>query len=174
MPNFYNSVKTFFRFYESKYLQSKYSNVCDDMNHREYLIMYKMFLPFQIVRPYDAGAITHTIGLRCLDGSDAGSNLPADLTWMNDITDSLKVEVNGEDFDFISYIPSTTYDIPAGIYYMWLSDGTSTWYSEIFQMLDDADLAREKDFCIPAFWTDYTHTSESDDDMQELAAGKLT
>ena len=132
-----NQLKTVLRFYESLDLQAVNNSDCDDVAYNEFIICDDTtLLPFQVRRPYDAGAIVHTLKVVCIDTLVETEIIAACLAdcWIKD----LQVTVEDEYWDYITYQPQEGCDLQlnAGVYYATYSDGTSTWYSEYFRVFN--------------------------------------
>jgi len=134
-----------FRFYLATADQNRYWNECDEISVHEVVIITnnKSLLPFMVRRSAIAGAPVHTMKIICYDTlaeTDlSGACFTADMNY------KLGVEMADGTWDYIWYNPlpencMTTWNIPEGIYYAEYSDGTSTWYSELFKVVDfDSD-----------------------------------
>jgi len=126
-----------FRFYDSLDKQMRYRGCGryeqDEIVHNEYLISYGCrLLPFQIKRATDP---TETTNLSIVNiNTGVETDLTADINAADwDIT------THGE-FDFITYFGRN--DIEDGgclidecVYYAKFNDGTYTWYSELFKVV---------------------------------------
>lgn len=140
MPNIYNQIKTAFRFYESLDFQAVNSDICEDINQHEWLLMNEVIMPFQIRKDNYAFNIA-SITLHDVN-ADTDTDITADLA--GGLHTDTNIEIEGEYFDFITYQPDTaTYVISPGVYYLTVQDSTGEeWYSEYFEMVCE-DLAEE-------------------------------
>lgn len=113
-----------------------YSSVAEQ-NHRlpyAYGAVYPLYcddtriLPFQIIRPTRQNTITSVI-LFDKDG-----------TQVRDLTSDMSFDIVAlEDYDVIVYTAQFGYaqELPIGQYYISVSDGAQTWYSDIFTIVSD-------------------------------------
>jgi hypothetical protein len=140
MPNIYNQIKTAFRFYESLEFQAANSDICEGVVQQEWLLMNEVIMPFQIRKDHYAFNIVIYL-------YDVNTNTETDITadLVGDLHLDLNVEIEGEYYDFISYIPDTAaYVIDPGVYYLRVHDvtGNTDWFSEYFEMVC-SDLSSE-------------------------------
>ena len=105
----------------------------DEIRHNEYLISYGCrLLPFQIVRATDVSTTTN------LSIVNIATDAETDLTAAVDADDWV-IETIGE-FDYITYLGNNDIDdggclIDTCNYYAKFNDGTYTWYSEVFKVV---------------------------------------
>lgn len=109
-------------------------------------------LPFQIVRQHSAATIQY---VKLYNSED---ELIADIT--TPMSESGLTISSGTDYDNIIYYPITpmTLNIGGGYYYAVMSDGVTTWYSELFYWGDVSN-------CVKIEWWDRENL--------ELAAGEI-
>ena len=127
-----------FRFYDALEKQMRFRGcgryaTQGEIRHDEYLISYGCrLLPFQIIR---ATALSTTTNLSIVNiNTGAETDLTAAVS-----ADDWVIETIGE-FDYITYLGNNDIDsggclIDECIYYAKFSDGTYTWYSELFQVV---------------------------------------
>ena len=128
-----------FRFYDALEKQMRYRGcgrygTQDEIRHDEYLIVYGCrLLPFQIKRATNPSTTT------TLKVINVNTSVETDLTSYVD-SDDWDIRTAGE-FDYITYFGNVDI-LDAGaclfdecIYYATFSDGTNTWYSELFKVI---------------------------------------
>ena len=159
-----------FRFYDALEKQMRYRgcgryDTQDEIRHNEYLIVSGCaLLPFQIVRATNPSTTTN------LSVVNVNTGVETDLTSFVDSSE-WDIQTVGE-FDYISYFGNVSI-LDGGscafdncLYYAKFSDGTTTWYSELFRV-DNVD-ALSSDLRI---WTS-TGTQyrvwEDDDDIRKI------
>lgn len=114
--------------------------------------------PFQLPRPATGDAITLFKLVYVTDGTET------DITSEIATAGLTVLEFVGKDYDLISFpslaaVPSVSFDL--GAYYAVMSDGTSTWYSEVFTMVASvAEMIKiswchAEDFVYPGGHIDY-------------------
>lgn len=139
-----------FRFYDSLDKQMRFRGCGrydqEDIRHNEYLIMEGCrLLPFQIIRPTDPSTTTN------LSIVNVNTDVETDLTSYVD-SDDWGIETIGEN-DYITFFGE--HEILDGascafencVYYAKFNDGTYTWYSELFKVMD-VDAVLESDYRI--------------------------
>lgn len=137
MPNIYDQVKTAFRFYYKDDQQAVYSDVCEDVTHQEWLLFYKIIMPFQL-RVQNGGFLNYLYYL-----IDVNNGIITDITATisGDITIDINVDLDGELWDVITYMPkNAAYVIDPGVYYLWIPIPLHPeltdygWFSEYFEI----------------------------------------
>lgn len=92
----------------------------------------RMMLPFQIVRKKRANKRITNVLLMHINGSKL-----ADITRVM-LDNGLRIKIF-DDYDIIIYngtLPIVV-NMPIGMYYLQMTDGVQTWYSEVFNAVDD-------------------------------------
>ena len=127
-----------FRFYDSLEKQSRYRGCgryenAGEIRHNEYLISYGCrILPFQIVRLPNPSTTTNLSIVSICDDTET------DITSYLDSDDWVIETIGGN--DYITYLGrndvlnGANCVLSEGVYYAKFSDGTDTWYSELFQI----------------------------------------
>ena len=126
-----------FRFYDSLDKQMRYRGCGrydqDEIVHNEYLISYGCkLLPFQIKRTTDP---SETLNLSIVN---INTDVETDLTAFV-VSSDWDITTVGE-FDFITYFGRNDIEdagclIDECVYYAKFNDGTYTWYSELFKVV---------------------------------------
>ena len=91
-------------------------------------------LPFQLVRPLRSAPLAVSIYTK--EGI-----LVADITSEMNASGLMITPFNSLDYDVISYSSTglLTTSLSVGIYYLRLSDGIQTWYSDMFNIVSSVD-----------------------------------
>ena len=158
-----------FRFYSDLEKQMRFRgcgryDTGDEIRHNEYLIVYGCrLLPFQIVRASDPATTTN------LSIVNVNTDVETDLTTFVDADDWL-IETVGEN-DYITYLGNeeildgATCAIDNCVYYAKFNDGTSTWYSELFKVVD-VEAVEEDDYRIYSTARGCFRIWEDNDDLR--------
>ncbi len=113
-----------FRFYDSKAKQNRYKEFCENLCNFYLLNTNTNLPPFQIKAP--DGVI----------GVESWSLVSVDEDCEYLLDTSLIEIVVTIDGDRITYYGQDIDDLPCGKFYMVLSDGVTTWYSELIELTD--------------------------------------
>ena len=120
-----NELKTSFPFYDSIEKQNRYKINCyGDYTSFKLLTPKNRLLPFQLRREMNVNYLTSVL-LYSVDGTyidDLFPYIEGDISYAT---------VSGK--DYITYFgTSSALDLTCGYYYLVATDGTNTWYSEVF------------------------------------------
>lgn len=146
-------LNTPFRWYDDILKQNRYKDFCKQICDFDLITPCDRFIPFQIKTDGVA-----PLGLNQWLIYDEDGNQVADLSIC--IASNIEVKiVNG--FDYITFkdasLTNCGFILECGAYYSVLSDGVSSWYSEIFQVVNFQDAEFSQEFFQPLLaWRWYT------------------
>ena len=121
LDDIFGEIKNPFRWYDSIYKMNRYRKHCQEECDYKLITPFDRLLPFQLPRDSSFDAITSWV----IKDSDGNTVLEPDIALL-----TIKKFTNK---DYIIYnSEALSYPLECGYYTSEISDGTNTWYSEVF------------------------------------------